>query len=48
MRFPRLKPAPQKRVLIDSFRGYEHTASVRPGAFYDMQTWIGCRAWNTT
>ena len=44
MRFPRLKPAPQKRVLIDSFRGYEHTASVRPGAFYDMQNLSGADA----
>ena len=41
MRFPRLKPAPQKRVLIDSFRGYEHVPAVSPGAFYDMENLSG-------
>lgn len=41
MRYPKLNPAPQKRVLIDSFRGYEHTPSVSPGAFYDMQNLSG-------
>lgn len=41
MRYPKLKPAPQKRVLIDRFRGYEHTPSVSPGAFYDMQNLSG-------
>ena len=44
MRFPKLKPAAQKRVLIDSFRGYEHTASIRPGAFYDMQNLSGIQS----
>ena len=41
MRFPRLKPAAQRRVLIDSFRGYEHNAVVSPGAFYDMKNLTG-------
>lgn len=43
MRYPKLKPAPQKRALITAFRGYEHTPSVSPGAFYDMQNLSGAR-----
>ena len=41
MRFPKLKPAAQKRTLITAFRGYEHVPSVSPGAFYDMQNLSG-------
>lgn len=44
MRYPKLKPAAQRRTLIDSFRGYEHTPSVAPGAFYDMQNLSGANA----
>lgn len=44
MRYPKLKVSQQKRVMIDSFRGYEHTPAVSAGAFYDMKNLSGERA----
>ena len=44
MRYPMMKPAPKKRVLIDSFRGLEHCPAVSAGAFYDMKNLSGLRA----
>lgn len=41
MRYPMLKPGTRKRVLIDAFRGYEHTPAVSAGAFYEMQNLSG-------
>ena len=44
MCYPRLKPYPNKRVLIDSFRGLEHRPAVSAGAFYDMKNLSGRQA----
>lgn len=41
MQFPMLKPTNRRRILIDRFRGYEHTPAVSAGAFYDMKNLSG-------